>query len=281
MTFQVTLRNATAPNYAPVTGAIPYKANLQLAVRANNSINFFDMSDAQRTLTKISTATLITSDGIVASGADGIIVSGLDESIYNNFTLMGCFAVQANSAAIPAVANWLGGNYNAVGEGMGLFVRETGTGTTTMTARAVFYYRKADGTEASEILDIVLGTGTARRNVPYHYYAMTQTSNTDGTATLTFYIPSFTATPVTVTVVSGDDKRFYASSRRLNFASIPNFQIGSVPISSTLDAPEHKSAVKEILFYSTALTAQQVADQYAATKKWLAADGVVNVSGWL
>jgi hypothetical protein len=283
MTLSVTLKNSNAPSSAPVAGRVVHTDNMQVLVRANNPINFFDLSNNYHALTKVNDATLIETNGIVANGDGGVNVVGLSEHLYNNFTLSGVFSTETDTASVSAVAQWLGGNYNGTGLGMGLFVRETVSGTSTLTIRAAFYYRTAAGTVGSQFVDLVIGTGLAARPaMPYHYVAMTQTSNTDGSATLTLYVPSFSATPVVATVVPGDDKRFYASSRQLNFAgSFPSMQIAAVPLSSVLDNTAHKARVKEFRFDSVALTTQQINDQYQQTKKWLQADGVVNVSGWL
>lgn len=283
MTLSVTLKNSNAPSNAPVAGRVVHTDNLQLLVRANNPLNFFDLSDAERTLTKVNDATLITTNGIIANGDGGVNALGLNEYMYDNFTLSGVFATETDTASASAVAQWLGGNYIGSGLGMGLFVREVVSGTSSLQIRAVFYYRTSSGATGNQFIDVTIASGLgARPAMPYHYVAMTQTSSSDGSAVLTLYIPSFSATPTVVTVIPANDRRYYASSRQLNFAgSFPVMQIAAAPLVGVLDSAAHKARVKEFRFDSAALTAQQINDQYQQTKKWLAADGVVSVSAWL
>lgn len=284
MTLSVTLRNSNAPSNAPVAGRVVHTENLQALVRANNPLNFFDLSDEQRTLTKVNDATLTTPQGIVANGDGGVIVQGLNEALLDNFTLSGVFSTQTNAASGSVAWQWLGGNYNGTGLGMGLFSRETVTGaTSTLMIRAGFYSRNSSGVAQSRFIDFTIGTGLPLRPAtPWCYVAMTQTAASDGNATLRLYVPSLSATPITQLITPANNENYHSAARRLNFAGVfPNMQIAAVPLSGGLDSNAHLAQVKEFRFDSAALTAQQISDQYQETKKWLAADGVVDVSTWL
>ena len=116
-------------------------------------------------------------------------------------------------------------------------------------------------------------------SIPYHYVAMTQDILSNGDTEHRLYVPSIDTTPTITTTLATSNISFSSAARSPNMTG-RDFRIGSIADTNNFESTVHTAKTKEALFYGNCLTPQEIEDQYQATKKWLLAEGAVNISHW-
>lgn len=295
MTLSIITKGSAAPAYAPVFGNLVHTGNLKFAIRANSKANFFDLSDEEHTLNVLpNTKLLLTPKGINTFGAGndglntGIQVTDLLATQLDDHTLMGVISIPSLSIGVNIISAWAFGDYISATayRGIGVFLRvvPNGDSTASVLLRAGFSGAlKTTGAVAGSFIDVPYLTNvplTSLTDVKPMFF-MARQKTLSGTNYLDVKILSSnlaTTTTNTTNDLSGAAKASVLASAGISPRPI---KIGSAYASNAIDDSLSTAIdIKEARLDSVALTDQQIEDQYQATKKWLLAEGVLDISHW-
>lgn len=295
MTLSIITKGSAAPAYAPVFGNLVHTGNLKFAVRANSKNNFFDLSDEEHTLNVLpDTKMLLANKGIDIFGggnagtSQGIQALGLLATQVSDYTILGVIASPKIAVSDQTTNLWLLGDFVATASysGLGLFLRSTvnGDGTYNITLRGCFGGRhKTTGVNGGAFVDVAYlqNIPSLSNNDVKPMFVVARQRIAGGTTYMDVKILSSNLENSNTNTnydMSGAGKAQILSD--LGITPRP-LKIGGCYAASASDDSIFRSInIKECRFDGVALTDQQIEDQYQATKKWLLAEGAIDISHW-
>ncbi len=291
MGLSVIARGATAPTHAPVFSNLVHTQNLEFCLRANSTLNAFDLSDKNRAVSAPVGAGVYTQNGLSVNGLGGVNVPDLRMAEYTNYTLMGVFFTGAD-IDYSAVSNpiVLAGDWRGTGAGRN-------ASTTIVVEKAAdtnpeirVYFGSKDRNNADRALNFsrirglpathFVKTGNMVRLKPMFVAASIFINTTTNTGRTSLYLKSEQSNELIGNVFNPNSvpNMFLAADKLAQQPlGVEPFRVGY--LNDTFDKGTFKH-IKEVRFDSAELTSAQIEDQYQATKKWLLAEGVVDISHW-
>lgn len=285
MGLNIIARGGVAPVSAPVYGHLLNTGAMRLAFRPTSENNAFDLSNDEHTLTK-SGSPLYTPAGMLVSGNGGVEVSGLQFLTLDSYTILAVVSASNlkltddNNKGIAILGDYVSGNsstmlyietYNSVST-----IRVVFGGYNT-TTNAVANSNRTFAVPSAYIVSNSDGTYNIK---PIFIAAHIDLSNGDSGAQRIF-IPSTQVAPVYENIfsVSGAAAKFGKTAKALG--QVNTAQSVKIGYSANGVGTASSKTIKCARVDSVALTQQQIIDQYQATKKWLTAEGVLNISHWI
>ncbi|NHC02314.1 hypothetical protein G9F31_00755 [Acinetobacter sp. 187] len=295
MSLSIISKTAKAPVSAPVYGHLVHTDKMELCLRATNSGNFFDLSDQEQTLTPRGIYNgVLDKTGIVTKGSGalgGIVVEGVNLSEMREYTAITVIKIDQLVGSNQALNLWAVGDWSGALQvaGMGLFGRiDFYNGVWTQRLRGSLWGKNTDGTLLNAFREVVLaqqaGVAGVMPNFEHQWMFIVHRISYNPTLTNKWSQSVIVKSMNLQSTVSSSADFSPEARKQLAVAegkTLPPALIGSVYSRAHEDSTDHTIHIKELRIDSTALTDQQIEDQYQATKKWLKAEGAVDISKWV
>jgi hypothetical protein len=283
MGLNIIARGGVAPMNAPVFGNLLHTDAMRLALRPTSSNNAFDLSVDEWPL-NVNGSPLFTPNGMLISGSGGLEAAGLKLADKNSYTILAVLSASNlsltdnNNKNIAVTGDYLPGNASSM-----LYVLPSGGvpavsmtfGGYNTTTSAVANATRSAAIPSSYITNNSDGT----YNIKPIFIAAHLSIDSGDSGAQRIFIPSTQAAPLYENVfsVSATPTKFDRTSKALGQAGgVQNVKIGYY----TGGTVASNKTIKCSRVDSVALTQQQIQDQYQSTKKWLAAEGVLNIAHW-
>ena len=284
--------------HPPVEALIQYHPvhteNMVFCLGVTNSDDFIDLSERHHALEKNGTVLLSTAgldiDGLNGVAAGGLTVPDLTLRAYQDYTLMAVISaknIMLDSAEhnVVFIGDYKTGNASTL-----VGVKSVASGDTRKLVFRVVYgaSNRSNPASASNLISdvdvpasLIVDNGDGTVNITTSLIvASLSSSESDNAGSICFYLPSYQLEAMTDRAfAAADEKRvFTVEGKSLAQSSGLNpVTIGFVH--DTFSSATHKT-IKTARIDAVSLTAQQIEDQYQATKSLLLAEGAVDISHW-
>lgn len=293
MTLSIIAKGAKAPDNAPVFGNLVYTDSLQFALRATSKQNAFDLSDNEVDFLVQNGASFNQNGLSNNSNTGGSVV--LDNTC--QFIDMYDYSVQSvvsgkikMNSGIALVADYH--NSNGCDTFLGL-VRNGATlnfnnffGAASPAGTGMTFSGGATGASNVQIPAshfVVNGDNTMTVKPAFIATSLKVDPSNGNQGSLDIYIKSLkseAAYSFQFPLGNPDDFQFSPAKKRATFGNTPP---NLVHVGGLVDDPWNNGdskSIKEIRIDSRYFTADEIEEQYQATKKWLLAEGIVDISHW-
>ena len=289
MGLSVTARGANAPAHAPIYSAMLHTDSMLFAIAPTSSHNAFDLSDHYRPTT-ISGSPVFTERGMRIAGLGGLAVPSVQPATINSYTMMGVIFLDNVRSTLSTSSAVLMGDFDGASDvatnasgvlsldfaSDGLPQCRAFFGAKNRNSAASFNFGRNTPLPTSHFSNA--GDNFTIRPI-FIAATIDITSNPTASTTAVYFkshqVEQVNGSLFNATTVEND---FYAASK---LQQQPN---GAKPlsvgfVSNNYDDPTTKN-IAFARFDSRALSSQEIEDQYQVIKKWLLAEGVVDISHW-
>ena len=293
MTLSIIAKGAKAPDNAPVFGNLVYTDSLRFALRATSKQNAFDLSDYETDFL-IQSGASFNKNGLSNTSNTGgaLVLSSTCQFIdMYDYSVIGVIAGEIKAGSgISFVADY----HNSNGCDTFLGLVRTGAnlsfnsffGAATPANGGITFSGATSGASYVQIPTnhfIINGDTTMTLKPVFIATSLKVDPNNNGQGSLDVYVKSQkseAAYSFQFPLGNPDDFQFSPAKKRATFGSTsPNL----VHVGGLVDDPWNNGdskSIKEIRIDSRYFTAGEIEEQYQATKKWLLAEGAVDISHW-
>lgn len=287
MTLSIIAKGAIAPVNAPVFGNLVHTDNMLFAMRASSSSNAFDLSDNEQSILLNNPENITYSqNGVLYPRQSYGTVDSINLTALNSYTLSAVITEATFTGGSIALGNW-----NSASNLAKTFLSLRKDSNTKISLIASFAATNVAGTSQNsyeQIYDITdqftISNGVATLNKPIYTAAVICNGTSADSSYVKLFLSSFQAAAVVTNQYTNNSSNTYQfdAAKKTAVMSATPLCIGDVPIANGLwtEDTAEKVRIKEVRVDNTYLTDAQIEDQYQATKKWLIAEGAVDVSSW-